>query len=295
MSLQKDTDYISLPLFVRGKVRNVYDLGDSLLMVVTDRISAFDVVFDELIPDKGKVLNSISAFWFDFTEDILPNHVISTNPAEYPLGLSAYADELKGRSMWVKNVNMLPAECIVRGYLEGSALKEYRASGTVSGVPMPVGLRQGDKLPAPMFTPSTKADEGHDINITFEQLEDLLGKEDAKLLSDSALALYKKASEYALSRGIILADTKFEFGKIDGQLVIADEMFTPDSSRFWDASDYEPGRAQKSFDKQYLREWLETLDWDKTYPAPHLPSDVIAKTADKYREAYRLLTGKEIE
>lgn len=295
MSLQKDTDYISLPLFVRGKVRNVYDLGDSLLMVVTDRISAFDVVFDELIPDKGKVLNSISAFWFDFTEDILPNHVISTNPAEYPLGLSAYADELKGRSMWVKKVNMLPAECIVRGYLEGSALKEYRASGTVSGVPMPVGLRQGDKLPAPMFTPSTKADEGHDINITFEQLEDLLGKEDAKLLSDSALALYKKASEYALSRGIILADTKFEFGKIDGQLVIADEMFTPDSSRFWDASDYEPGRAQKSFDKQYLREWLETLDWDKTYPAPHLPSDVIAKTADKYREAYRLLTGKEIE
>ena len=295
MSLQKDTDYISLPLFVRGKVRNVYDLGDSLLMVVTDRISAFDVVFDELIPDKGKVLNSISAFWFDFTEDILPNHVISTNPADYPLGLSAYADELKGRSMWVKKVNMLPAECIVRGYLEGSALKEYRASGTVSGVPMPVGLRQGDKLPAPMFTPSTKADEGHDINITFEQLEDLLGKEDAKLLSDSALALYKKASDYALSRGIILADTKFEFGKIDGQLVIADEMFTPDSSRFWDASDYEPGRAQKSFDKQYLREWLETLDWDKTYPAPHLPSDVIAKTADKYREAYRLLTGKEIE
>ena len=295
MSLQKDTDYISLPLFVRGKVRNVYDLGDSLLMVVTDRISAFDVVFDELIPDKGKVLNSISAFWFDFTEDILPNHVISTNPAEYPLGLSAYADELKGRSMWVKKVNMLPAECIVRGYLEGSALKEYRASGTVSGVPMPTGLRQGDKLPAPMFTPSTKADEGHDINITFEQLEDLLGKEDAKLLSDSALALYKKASDYALSRGIILADTKFEFGKIDGQLVIADEMFTPDSSRFWDASDYEPGRAQKSFDKQYLREWLETLDWDKTYPAPHLPSDVIAKTADKYREAYRLLTGKEIE
>ncbi len=295
MSLQKDTDYISLPLFVRGKVRNVYDLGDSLLMVVTDRISAFDVVFDELIPDKGKVLNSISAFWFDFTEDILPNHVISTNPAEYPLGLSAYADELKGRSMWVKKVNMLPAECIVRGYLEGSALKEYRASGTVSGVPMPVGLRQGDKLPAPMFTPSTKADEGHDINITFEQLEDLLGKEDAKLLSDSALALYKKASEYALSRGIILADTKFEFGKIDGQLVIADEMFTPDSSRFWDASDYEPGRAQKSFDKQYLREWLETLDWDKTYPAPHLPSEVIEKTAAKYREAYRLLTGKEIE
>ena len=295
MSLQKDTDYISLPLFVRGKVRNVYDLGDSLLMVVTDRISAFDVVFDELIPDKGKVLNSISAFWFDYTKDIIPNHVISTEPAEYPMGLSAYADQLKGRSMWVKKVEMLPAECIVRGYLEGSALKEYKASGTISGVKMPEGMLQGDKLPAPMFTPSTKADEGHDINITYGQLEDLIGKEDAKQLSAATLALYEKASAYALTKGLILADTKFEFGKIDGKLVIADEMFTPDSSRFWDLSDYQPGRAQKSFDKQYLREWLETLDWDKTYPAPHLPEDVIAKTAAKYREAYSRLTGKELE
>lgn len=294
MSMQKDTDYISLPLFVRGKVRNVYDLGDSLLMVVTDRISAFDVVFDELIPDKGKVLNSISAFWFDYTKDIIPNHVISTEPAEYPMGLSAYADQLKGRSMWVKKVDMLPAECIVRGYLEGSALKEYKASGTVSGIKMPEGMLQGDKLPAPMFTPSTKADEGHDINITYGQLEDLIGKEDAKQLSDATLALYGKASAYALTKGLILADTKFEFGKIDGKLVIADEMFTPDSSRFWNLSDYQPGRAQKSFDKQYLREWLETLDWNKTYPAPHLPEDVIARTADKYREAYSRLTGKEL-
>lgn len=294
MSMQKDTDYISLPLFVRGKVRNVYDLGDSLLMVVTDRISAFDVVFDELIPDKGKVLNSISAFWFDYTKDIIPNHVISTEPAEYPMGLSAYADQLKGRSMWVKKVDMLPAECIVRGYLEGSALKEYKASGTVSGIKMPEGMLQGDKLPAPMFTPSTKADEGHDINITYGQLEDLIGKKDAKQLSDATLALYGKASAYALTKGLILADTKFEFGKIDGKLVIADEMFTPDSSRFWDLSDYQPGRAQKSFDKQYLREWLETLDWNKTYPAPHLPEDVIKRTADKYREAYSRLTGKEL-
>jgi len=291
MSMQKDTGYIPLPLFIRGKVRNVYDLGDSLLMVVTDRISAFDVVFDELIPDKGKVLNSISAFWFDFTKDIIPNHVISTDPAEYPMGLSAYADQLKGRSMWVKKVEMLPAECIVRGYLEGSALKEYKASGTVSGVKMPEGLLQGDKLPAPMFTPSTKAEEGHDINITYEQLVDLIGEKDAKQLSDATLALYEKASAYALSKGLILADTKFEFGKINGELVIADEMFTPDSSRFWDLSEYQPGRAQKSFDKQYLREWLETLDWDKTYPAPRLPDDVIAKTAAKYREAYRLLTS----
>ncbi len=295
MSMQKDTDYISLPLFIRGKVRNVYDLGDSLLMVVTDRISAFDVIFDELIPDKGKVLNSISAFWFHYTRDIIPNHVISTDPAEYPMGLSAYADQLKGRSMWVKKVEMLPVECIVRGYLEGSALKEYKASGTVSGIKMPEGMLQGDKLPSPMFTPSTKADEGHDINISYKQLEELIGAADAKLLSDAALALYEKASAYALSKGIILADTKFEFGKIDGTLVVADEMFTPDSSRFWDLSDYEPGRAQKSFDKQYLREWLESLDWDKTYPAPHLPKYVIEKTAAKYREAYRLLTGKDLE
>lgn len=295
MSMLKDTDFINLPVFIRGKVRNVYDLGDSLLMVVTDRISAFDVVFDELIPDKGKVLSSISAFWFDFTKDIIPNHVITTDPAEYPMGLSAYAEELKGRSMLVKKVQMLPVECIVRGYLEGSALKEYKAEGTVGGIRMPEGMKQGDKLPAPMVTPSTKEESGHDINITFAQLEDLIGKDDAKQLADAALALYEKASAYALSKGIILADTKFEFGKIDGKLVIADEMFTPDSSRFWDLSDYEPGRAQKSFDKQYLREWLETLDWDKTYPAPHLPEVIIEKTAGKYREAYRLITGKDIE
>ena len=293
--LIKDTDFIDLPVFIKGKVRNVYDLGDSLLMVVTDRISAFDVVFDELIPDKGKVLSSISAFWFDFTKDIIPNHVITTDPKEYPMGLDKFEEELKGRSMLVKKVNMLPCECIVRGYLEGSALKEYKKSGTVGGMKMPEGLVQGDKLPEPLFTPSTKADEGHDINITFEQLIDLLGEEDATALKEAALKLYTSVSEYALTKGLILADTKFEFGKIDGKLVVADEMFTPDSSRFWDAADYEPGRAQKSFDKQYLREWLETLDWDKTYPAPKLPDEVIAKTAEKYRECYSKLTGKELE
>ena len=292
----KDTDFITeVPVFIKGKVRNVYDLGDSLLMVVTDRISAFDVVFDELIPDKGKVLSSISAFWFDFTKDVIPNHVISTDPKDYPMGLDKYADELRGRSMLVKKVQMLPAECIVRGYLEGSALKEYKANGTVGGIKMPEGMVQGDKLPEPLFTPSTKAEEGHDINITYEQLVELLGEEDAKALKDATLALYKKVSEYALTKGLILADTKFEFGKIDGKLVVADEMFTPDSSRFWDAADYEPGRAQKSFDKQYLREWLETLDWGKTYPAPTLPDEVIAKTAEKYRECYSKLTGKELE
>ena len=293
--LIKDTDFIDLPVFIKGKVRNVYDLGDSLLMVVTDRISAFDVVFDELIPDKGKVLSSISAFWFDFTKDIIPNHVITTDPKEYPMGLDKYEEELKGRSMLVKKVKMLPCECIVRGYLEGSALKEYKKSGTVGGMKMPEGLVQGDKLPEPLFTPSTKADEGHDINITYEQLIDLLGEEDAKALKDAALKLYTTVSEFALTKGLILADTKFEFGKIDGKLVVADEMFTPDSSRFWDAADYEPGRAQKSFDKQYLREWLETLDWDKTYPAPKLPDEVIAKTAEKYRECYSKLTGKELQ
>ncbi len=293
--LIKDTDFIDLPVFIKGKVRNVYDLGDSLLMIVTDRISAFDVVFDELIPDKGKVLSSISAFWFDFTKDIIPNHVITTDPKEYPMGLDKFEKELKGRSMLVKKVNMLPAECIVRGYLEGSALKEYKKSGTVGGIKMPEGLRQGDKLPEPLFTPSTKEETGHDINITFEQLKELLGDEDANALKDAAIALYNKVSEYALTKGLILADTKFEFGKIDGKLVVADEMFTPDSSRFWDAADYEPGRAQKSFDKQYLREWLETLDWDKTYPAPTLPEEVINKTAEKYRECYSRLTGKEIE
>ncbi|MBO4579391.1 MAG: phosphoribosylaminoimidazolesuccinocarboxamide synthase [Clostridiales bacterium] len=292
--LIKDTDFIDLPVFCKGKVRNVYDLGDSLLMIVTDRISAFDVVFDELIPDKGKVLSSISAFWFDFTKDVIGNHVITTDVSQYPMGLDKYEEELSGRSMLVKKVDMLPAECIVRGYLEGSALKEYKKSGTVGGIKMPEGMVQGDKLPEPLFTPSTKEESGHDINITFEQLVDIIGEEDATALRDASLALYKKVSEFALTKGLILADTKFEFGKIDGKLVVADEMFTPDSSRFWDLADYQPGRAQKSFDKQYLREWLETLDWDKTYPAPTLPEEIINKTAEKYRECYSRLTGKEI-
>ena len=292
--LIKDTDFIDLPVFIKGKVRNVYDLGDSLLMVVTDRISAFDVVFDELIPDKGRVLSSISAFWFDFTKDIIDNHVITTDPKEYPMGLDKYYEELNGRSMLVKKIKMLPAECIVRGYLEGSALKEYKKSGTVGGIRMPEGMVQGDKLPEPLFTPSTKEESGHDINITYDQLVDLIGQEDAKALRDASLALYTKVSEFALTKGLILADTKFEFGKLDGKLVVGDEMFTPDSSRFWALDDYEPGHAQTSFDKQYLREWLETLDWDKTYPAPKLPDEIISKTAEKYRECYSRITGKEI-
>ena len=292
--LIKDTDFIDKPVRAKGKVRNIYDLGDSLLLVVTDRISAFDVIFDELIPDKGRVLSSISAFWFDFTKDIIPNHVITTDVSKYPMGFDKYKEELEGRSMLVKKAEMLPAECIVRGYLEGSALKDYNKSGTVGGIKMPEGMVQGDKLPEPLFTPSTKADEGHDINITYEQLVDLIGEADASALRDASIALYTKVSEFALTKGLILADTKFEFGKIDGVLTVCDEMFTPDSSRFWDASEYEPGHAQKSFDKQFLREWLETLDWDKTYPAPHLPEEIISKTAEKYRECYSRITGKEI-
>ncbi len=292
--LMRQADFIQLPLFVKGKVRDVYDLGDQLLIVVTDRISAFDVVFEELIPDKGVVLNSIAAFWFERTGKIVPNHVVATDPAAYPLGLSSYADQLAGRSMLVRKIDMLPAECIVRGYLEGSALKEYKAFGTVGGIKMPAGLRQADRLPEPVFTPSTKESSGHDINITFEQLSQLLGGELAGEIRARSLELYREASAYALSRGIILADTKFEFGRLDGQLVIGDEIFTPDSSRFWELNEYEPGRAQKSFDKQYLREWLETLDWDKTPPPPALPESVIAATAAKYREAYERLTGKTL-
>ncbi|MDD4095600.1 MAG: phosphoribosylaminoimidazolesuccinocarboxamide synthase [Oscillospiraceae bacterium] len=294
MKYFSESEFPGIPLLFKGKVRDIYDLGDSLLIVVSDRISAFDVVFNEAIPGKGVILNSLSAFWFDMTKDIMPNHVRSTDPSSYPKGLSAYADKLDGRSMWVDKAEMLPVECIVRGYLEGSALKEYNAKGTINGVRMPRELKQADRLPEPVFSPSTKAESGHDINITIEETEDLIGKEDARAIAEATLALYSKAAAYAMDRGLILADTKLEFGKIDGRLVVADEMFTPDSSRFWDANDYEPGRAQKSFDKQYLREYLETLDWDKSYPPPALPPEIIAATSAKYRDAYRILTGKEI-
>ncbi len=290
--LINNTDFIKLPLFIKGKVRNVYDLGDKLLIVVTDRISAFDVVFDELIPNKGKVLNSISAFWFDYTKDVIGNHVITTDVSEYPMGLSEFKEELQGRSMLVKKVEMLSAECIVRGYLEGSGLKEYQQTGTVCGIKLPAGLKQADKLPEPIFTPSTKESEGHDINVSFEYLCEKIGVEMATKLKEASINLYLKASKHAESKGLILADTKFEFGIFDGELVVADEMFTPDSSRFWAMDDYQPGRAQKSFDKQFLREYLETLDWNKQPPAPKLPQDVIDNTAAKYIEAYERLTGK---
>lgn len=294
--LLRNTDFIDLPVFVKGKVRDVYEVGpDMLLMVVTDRISAFDVVFDDLIPNKGKVLNGISEFWFDFCRDIIGNHVVTTDVSEYPMGLSKYKEELQGRSMLVKKVKMVEAECIVRGYLEGSGLKDYKATGKISGITLPKGLKQADRLPEPIFTPSTKAREGHDMNVSYEYVKQQIGEDLAAKLKEKSIELYKKASEYALTRGIIIADTKFEFGMLDGELVIADEMFTPDSSRFWELSEYEPGRAQKSFDKQFLREYLETLDWNKQPPAPKLPQDVIEKTSAKYVEAYERITGKKFK
>lgn len=294
MSALRHVDFLSQPLFLRGKVRDVFDLGDTLLIVATDRISAFDVVFEELIPDKGKVLNSIAAFWFDRLRAIQPNHFLSADPAEYPDGLARYADQLTGRSMLVRKIDVLPVECIVRGYLEGSALKEYRAAGTVGGLPMPSGMRQAERLPEPVFTPSTKAESGHDENISFAELENRIGSELAALLRERSLALYTEGSRHAAACGILLADTKFEFGLDGGDLLVADEILTPDSSRFWEAADYMPGRAQVSFDKQYLREWLETLNWDKNPPPPELPKTVIERTAAKYREAYARLTGREL-
>ncbi len=291
--LINDTDFIKLPLFIKGKVRNVYDLGNELLIVVTDRISAFDVVFSELIPNKGKVLNSISAFWFDYTKDVIGNHVITTDVSKYPEGLSKFKEELEGRSMLVKKVEMVPAECIVRGYLEGSGLKEYQQTREICGIKLPAGLRQGDRLPEPIFTPSTKESEGHDVNVSFETLCEKIGTELAHKLKEASISLYRKASLHAESKGLILADTKFEFGMFQGELVVGDEMFTPDSSRFWAMDEYEPGKAQKSFDKQYLREYLESLDWDKQPPAPALPQEVITKTEAKYVEAFERITGRK--
>lgn len=290
-----NTEFMEIKPYKTGKVRDMFDLGDRLLIVVTDRISAFDCVFPNLIPEKGNVLNSISEFWFDFTKNIVPNHMITTDVSQYPAPFNKYKEELQGRSMLVKKVEIIPVECIVRGYLEGSGLKDYKKTGKICGIELPEGMKQADRLPKPVFTPSTKAEEGHDQNVTFEQLCDEIGSEMAGKLKEASLALYSAVSDYAFDKGLILADTKFEFGMRDGELVVADEMFTPDSSRFWDASDYEPGRAQKSFDKQYLREYLETLDWDKTPPAPKLPVNVISRTTEKYLEAYKILTGKDLK
>ncbi|MHB8155346.1 MAG: phosphoribosylaminoimidazolesuccinocarboxamide synthase [Candidatus Omnitrophota bacterium] len=285
------TEFKDLPLFRRGKVRDVYDLGDKLLIVSTDRISCFDVVLPCGIPDKGKVLTSISVFWFNFIKDIIGHHLITTDVDKYPEVLKKYEADLAGRSMLVLKTKPLAVECVVRGYLSGSGWKEYKQKQSVCGIGLPRGLRESEKLPEIIFTPSTKADVGHDQNINQKYVEDLVGVDLATRLKQISIAIYKRACDYALGKGIIIADTKFEFGIYQGQLIIIDEVLTPDSSRFWPRNDYQPGKAALSFDKQFVRDYLETLDWDKTPPAPTLPEEVIKTTAEKYLEAYRKLTS----
>ncbi|MCX7785285.1 MAG: phosphoribosylaminoimidazolesuccinocarboxamide synthase [candidate division WOR-3 bacterium] len=287
-----NTDFPDLKLYKRGKVRDVYDLDDKLLIIATDRISAFDVVLNDGIPNKGIVLNELSCFWFNFTKDIVKNHLITNEVNVYPLELKKYADILRQRSMLVKKTKPLPVECIVRGYISGSAWKEYLKTGSVSGIRLPQGLKESEKLPEPIFTPSTKAETGHDENITEKQMIDIIGKELTNKIKDVCLEIYQKASHYAESKGIIIADTKMEFGLFDEEITLIDELLTPDSSRFWDMQEYQPGKSQNSFDKQFIRDYLESINWDKRPPAPKLPDDVIAKTQEKYQIAYKRIIGK---
>ncbi|MCX5705432.1 MAG: phosphoribosylaminoimidazolesuccinocarboxamide synthase [Candidatus Omnitrophica bacterium] len=287
------TEFKDLKLFRRGKVRDVYDLGDKLLIVSTDRISCFDVVLPNGIPHKGKVLTRLSLFWFELLKDILPNHFLTVDVDKYPESARKYKSDLQGRSMLVLKSKPLPVECIVRGYLSGSGWKEYRLNRSVCGINLPAGMVESDKLPEVIFTPSTKAEVGHDINVSKDHIDKEIGKDTSDALAKYSIAIYKKARDYALSKGIIIADTKFEFGIHDGKITLIDEVLTPDSSRFWPKDDYAPGRAQASFDKQFVRDYLETLDWDKTPPAPDLPKEIIDKTSEKYLEAYRIITGEE--
>jgi phosphoribosylaminoimidazole-succinocarboxamide synthase len=289
------TDFLDLKLFKRGKVRDVYDLGEALLIISTDRISAFDVVLPCGIPYKGKVLSSISCFWFDFVQAIVPHHLVTADVNKYPASLKKYKSLLGGRSMLVKKTRPLPVECVVRGYLSGSGWKEYQASSRICGIPLPAGLLESAKLPQAIFTPSTKADVGHDVNVTYDYIEKQIGKSMADKLKETSLAIYDKASRYAARQGIIIADTKFEFGISGSEVIIIDEVLTPDSSRFWPQDQYRPGQAQPSFDKQFVRDYLEGLHWDKTPPAPMLPEAIIAKTSEKYLDAYYRLTGKRLQ
>ena len=292
----------NLPGFERvasGKVRDVYavhddTLGDLLLIVATDRISAFDCILPQGIPGKGRVLTQMSLFWFDFLRSLVPNHVVTAAVDAYPAPLRAFRDQLEGRSMLVRRCRMEPIECVARGYVSGSGWKDYRQTGAICGIALPAGLLESDQLPEPIFTPATKAETGHDENIPFEAAAQIVGRQTAELLRDLTLRIYAAASLHAESRGIILADTKFEFGWHEGRMLLADEVLTPDSSRFWPRDEYSPGRPQKSFDKQFVRDYLETLDWNKRPPAPSLPEDVIEKTAAKYREAYKRITGKAL-
>ena len=289
------TDLGELTLLSRGKVRDIYDCGDTLLIVTTDRISAFDVVLPEGIPHKGKVLSQLSAFWFEVMSDVIPHHLISMDSGDFPPVCRNYGHILKGRSMLVKKAQPLPVECVVRGYLAGSGWKEYQETSSICGIPVKKGLKESASLGEPIFTPSTKAELGdHDENITMEKVQEMLGGALADRLKEVSITLYKKGREMAREKGIIIADTKFEFGLVEGELILIDEVLTPDSSRFWPEDEYEPGRAQRSFDKQFVRDYLLTLTWDKRPPAPHLPEEIVGKTSERYLEAFRRLTGREL-
>jgi len=285
---------LPLPLFGRGKVRDTYDLGDQLLVVATDRISAFDAIMPNGIPDKGRVLTLLSAFWFGRTREIIPNHLISVEMADLPESLGAAAEALAGRFMLVRKAKRVDFECVVRGYLAGSGWVDYQRTGAVCGVKLPMGLRQADELPEPIFTPATKAETGHDINISLDEMKNSVGEDLGQAIADVSIAIYRAAAAYALDRGIIIADTKMEFGLLDDQLILIDELLTPDSSRFWAVGEYAPGGSPPSFDKQYVRDWLERSGWDKQPPAPALPDDVVVETTSRYREAYEWLTGETL-
>jgi phosphoribosylaminoimidazole-succinocarboxamide synthase len=290
------TDFPELELHASGKVRDVYNVdADQLLFVATDRISAFDYVLATGIPHKGRVLTQISLFWFDFLRDLVPNHVITADISRYPEPLRQYAEQLRGRSMLVMRADMFPVECVVRGYISGSAWKEYKASGQVCGIELPAGLRESDQLPEPLFTPATKATTGHDQNISFEAMAKRVGTEVARELKEKSIAIYSKAAAFAREKGIIIADTKFEFGQTEQGITLADEVLTPDSSRFWPAEKYTLGMAQESFDKQYVRDYLEQIKWNKQPPAPALPDEVARRTSEKYMEAYHQLTARELD
>jgi phosphoribosylaminoimidazole-succinocarboxamide synthase len=288
------TEFSDIPLLNRGKVRDIYDLGEFFLLVATDRISAFDVVLPNGIPGKGRILTQISIYWFEQMRDIIQNHVVATQVRDFPEKLHKYADVLEGRSMLVKKARQVPVECVVRGYLSGSGWKEYKDCGTVSGIKLPEGLVESSRLDGPIFTPSTKAEVGHDINIRFEDVIRLVGQDMAERLKDVSIRIYSKAREIAGKKGIIIADTKFEFGVNDGQLILIDELLTPDSSRFWSVKDYTPGRGQDSFDKQVVRDYLLTLDWNQAYPGPVLPDSIVEKTIERYKEILKIITGKEL-
>jgi phosphoribosylaminoimidazole-succinocarboxamide synthase len=289
------TELPGVKLHGRGKVRDIYDLGEHFLIVATDRLSAFDVVLPTPIPNKGRVLTQMSAFWFDHFKDVVPNHVVSIEVNDYPKNLHSLRDQIEGRSMLVKKAKVFPVECVARGFLTGSGLKDYNKNGSVCGIPLPPGLRDSDRLPHAIFTPSTKAEKGHDENISEEQAGKIIGQDNVRRLKELTLMLYTRGVDYASTRGIIICDTKFEFGTIHGKIAIVDEMLTPDSSRFWPADKYSPGKPQPSFDKQFVRDYLEKIGWNKQPPAPELPDDIAKATSAKYVEALRVLTGRDLK